>query len=211
MNKFISRKPGLFVPRRQFMPVFLFTAPWSGPEEYSMFPSKKPIRFQISVVFSALVITVALFLSGCQMDDTDAAFVDRQFVPVGVWESHTAYGTDTYTVTRDAVSYSSVSDPASEWDTSWSATIETAVDFSANSGVLIIKISDDNAGYYTPGKYSAVYYSGYSATQIKAADPWVNNGGGYAHVETATLNEALSTFTAGTVGTHVSQWGTYTK
>jgi hypothetical protein len=177
---------------------------------FSSFSFKKPIRFRYPVVFLTNVVTIALYLSGCQLED-NPDITDTGFIPVGVWSS--SYG-DSYHIERGTLShkstweesvYEGTTHPAGSSTTTGS--LEAAVDFSANSGVIIIKISEDDSNYYTVGKYSAVYYSEYSATQLKVADAYI----GFSPAETATLNEALNTFTAGNVGTHVSQWGTYTK
>ena len=154
---------------------------------------------------------VGLFFTGCPMED-DGLEENTSFIPVGVWAS--AY--DNYTITEDTVDYLS---PASsgEWgampEISFTGDIEAAVDFSDSAGVLIIKVTAaENSN--TVGKYTGVYYSDFvgsdTGAPIKMASP-VGPEPDYAPVETDTLAQARSLFTAGNVQTHVGMWGSYTK
>jgi hypothetical protein len=82
--------------------------------------------------------------------------------------------------------------------------IITAVDFSETSGVLIIKVSAATGTGNTVGKYTGVYYKDYTADHIFLANPVDST---YAPVEKNTLNQALTTFTAGNMDTYVTFWG----
>ncbi|MCL2762462.1 MAG: hypothetical protein FWD36_04550 [Treponema sp.] len=124
------------------------------------------------------------------------------FIPVGEWFFY-----DRYTITNDSIDYFMA---GSEWegiiypDTILKGTIEKAVDFSKNSGVLIIKITE--ATYNTVGTYTGIYYSEYTNASIKLATAYADGS-----VEADTLSLALSLFTDGNMGNHVAMWGTYTK
>ena len=148
-------------------------------------------------VFLALVASF-LFLGCSDGNNHD----DTGFIPVGVWESY-----DRYTITKGTVDYFM---EGSEWkgteypDTVLKGSIESASDFSHNSGVLIIKITD--ATYNTVNKFTGIYYSEYLGSSIKMATAYENGS-----VETDTLTEALSLFTVDKVGDHVAVWGSYTK
>jgi hypothetical protein len=153
----------------------------------------------------------ALLLAGCEQA-TDPEFFDRQFIPVGHWEfSGSGYEIDNATVRYYSPEYPAgpgySATPASEF----TGNIVAAVDFSETSGVLIVKITgnptyDPMSGIMlTAGKYTGVYYKEYSSLHIALANP-VNSS--YVPIEVNTLNTALSTFTAGNMGDHVTYWGT---
>jgi hypothetical protein len=171
----------------------------------------------VSLVLALGLVIGALSLAGCEQA-TEPDFYDRQFIPVGHW----SFGSDSYTIERSALTYtSSWAESVYEGVTypggnhTFSGDIVAAVDFSETSGALIIKIT--GAPTYdvlssitlTSGKYTGVYYKDCTSPHIFLANPIDLS---YKPIEVDTLNEALSTFTDGNMGTHVSYWGTgYSK
>jgi hypothetical protein len=147
----------------------------------------------------------ALLLAGCEQA-TDPDFFDRQFIPVGHWEFNDGgYEIDNATVRYYTPDYGE-GYPASELK----GNIVTAVDFSENSGVLIIKVTELEEIGNTVGKYTGVYYKDYTSSHINMANAIDSET--YAPIEVDTLNQALVTFTAGKMGVHVTYWGSgYSK
>jgi len=147
----------------------------------------------------ALLMLVSFLLISCQ---EDGSHVDTGFVPVGEWKSY-----DSYSIKKDSVNYFMA---GSEYegvpypDTVLKGSIEKAVDFSKDSGVLIIKITE--ATYNTVGKFTGIYYSEYTRSSIKMSTAYADGS-----VEADTLTAALSLFSVDNVGNHVAMWGTYTK
>jgi hypothetical protein len=161
-------------------------------------------------LLALFMVLSALAFMGCQ-NQVEPEFIDRQFIPAGMWTgfsdfyeilgSTVLYHTDAYVDTDgEDPDYSS---PA----TNLKGDIIIAVDFSETSGVLIIKVTDSGGSSFTTNKFTGIYYSEYSTSSIKMANPW----SGAEPVQKDTLNDALKTFTADNVGDHVSMWGSYTK
>jgi hypothetical protein len=152
-----------------------------------------------------LVLGAAVFFSGCKTDD-DYEFVDRQFIPAGEWKDDFDGG---YDIEKSEIRYYMAA-WGTEGEEGYSPATElkgdiiTAVDFSETSGVLIIKVTSASNTSNTVGQYTGVYYKEYTAAHVYLANPVDAN---YAPVETATLNQALAAFTAGTMDTHVTSWG----
>jgi hypothetical protein len=151
----------------------------------------------------------ALSLAGCEQA-TEPDFYDRQFVPVGHW----SFGSDFYDIEGSSLTYTSswaVSDYGPAGGHTFSGNIIAAVDFSETSGVLIIKITgaptyDFMSGTpLTAGKYTGVYYKEFTSSHVFLANPIDSK---FAPIEVDTLNSALSTFTTGAMGNHVTFWGT---
>jgi len=146
-----------------------------------------------------LILTAVLLFAGCiiwnNVDDTG-------FIPTGTWISY-----DSYTITKNSVDYFM---DGSEWDgvvyppTILKGSIEKAVDFPKNSGVLIIKITD--ATYNTVDKYTGIYYREYTKSSIKLATAYSDGV-----VEADSLAAALKLFTVDKESSHVLTYGTYTK
>ncbi|MCL2879245.1 MAG: hypothetical protein FWF29_03280 [Treponema sp.] len=156
------------------------------------------------VVTGVLLACVSILLFNCQMETN--THEDTGFIPVGDWAS--AY--DSYTITDTTLDYfmaGSEYDGVVYPDTVLKGTIAKAVDFSDDSGVLIIKESENTYG--NAGKYTGVYYRAYTSSTILLASAVDEN---YNSVETDTLSQALSVFTVDNVDTHVTYWGSgYTK
>ena len=154
----------------------------------SLFFARKP--FALAVLFC---LSTALLFTGCKMEPDP---VDTGFIPVGEWTS--SY--DGYTITSTSVKYGDLK-----------GNIEKAVDFSFNAGVLIIKITA-SSGDFTVGKYTGVYYSAYTSTNIKLANVWLEDkDSNWYPLEANSLPAAISLFSVDNVGNHVSYWGVYTK
>jgi hypothetical protein len=171
------------------------------------------LKRAVSLVLALGFVVGALLLLGCEQA-TEPVFYDRQFVPVGHW----SFGNDFYDIEKNVLTYTS-SWEASDWGPAGGHTftgdIITAVDFSETSGALIIRITgeptyDSMSGTpLTSGKYTGVYYKEYSSSHIYLANPVDDT---YAPIEVDTLNDALSTFTEGNMGVHVTMWSSgYSK
>lgn len=149
-------------------------------------------------------LLVCFLLFGCSLDD-EKENENTEFIPSGKWES--PY--DSYTINKNTIEYFMA---GSEWegtvfpDTILKGSIEKAVDFSNNSGVLIIKITEATSN--TKNKYTGIYYSEYKTSSIKLSTAI---GADYSPVEADSLSAALNIFTVDNVGTHVAMWGVYTK
>ena len=140
--------------------------------------------------FFLIILIISLLIAGCSDDNEH---IDTGFIPVGEWIDQF----DSYTITKDFVDYLM-------FDMVLKGSIEKAVDFTNNSGVLIIKITE--ATYHTTGKYTGIYYTDYTNTTIKMATAFAEG-----NVEADTLTAAMNLFTVDNAGTHVNYWGTYTK
>ena len=152
--------------------------------------------FALAVLFC---LSTAFLFIGCNTDpDPDTVpgpDVYTSFIPVGEWKGD--YG-DSYTITDTSVVYD---DGFGYGD--FTSTILRASNFSADSGVLIIKITSSTVGF-TVDKFTGVYYKGYSGSHVYLANP-INES--YAPIEKDTLAEAQTTFTVDNVNTHVTYWG----
>ncbi|MCL2443399.1 MAG: hypothetical protein FWD13_08060 [Treponema sp.] len=155
---------------------------------------------KLRVVRGLLILIMFLFIVGCPFVVNEHE--NTEFVPVGVWVSDY----DSYTITETHIEY--VFD-MSEWDFPndvLKGYIEKAVDFSSDSGVLIIKVTE--ATYNTVNKYTGIYYSEYKNSSIKLSSA-INPD--FSPVETESLEDALLLFSVDNASTHVSVWGAYTK
>ena len=143
-----------------------------------------------------------LFIGG---PNGEEEWVDTARIPVGEWDS----GFDRYTITDDLIDYFM---EGSEWegmifpDTIIKGSIELAKDFSKDSGVLIIKVTESS--FDIEEKYTAVYYRDFASSDIKLANPVDAN---YLPVAVNDYETALTTFTQGSVSTYVSMWGSYSR
>jgi hypothetical protein len=170
---------------------------------------KKKIRFIGRAIFFILMlglVTGSLSLLGCEQA-TEPDFFDRQFIPVGNW-AHEGNG---YDIDNTTVWYYSPSYGPEYLASELKGDIVAAVDFSESSGVVIIKVTAATETNNTVGKYTGVYYKDHTSSHIFMANPIGSKELGYPPIEADTLNDALRIFTAGTMGTHVSMWGTYSK
>ena len=156
-------------------------------------------RFSARNVFALAVVfclSTALLVTGCSTDDDPA---DTGFIPAGEWTS--LY--DAYTITNTGVEYD-------DGYGNFNGAVEKAIDFSANAGALIIKITA-SSGDFTVGKYTGIYYSEYTSDSIKLANVWLEGSDGNWHpLEADSLSAAVSLFKVDNVGDHVSSWGVYT-
>jgi len=149
--------------------------------------------FTLAVVFC---LSTTLLFTGCK---TESDTVDTGFIPLGEWTS--LY--DAYNITNTGVEYD-------DGYGNFNGAIEKAIDFSANAGALIIKITA-SSGDFTVGKYTGIYYSEYASDSIKLANVWLEGSDGNWHpLEADSLSAAVSLFKMDNVGDHVSSWGVYT-
>ena len=143
------------------------------------------------------VLLAMLLFAGCE-EEPEQEIVNTGFIPVGEWTAKW----DSYTITNTNVEYEELK-----------GTIEKAIDFSNNAGVLIIKITA-SSGDFTVGKYTGIYYSAYTSTSIKLANVWLEDSdGNWYPLETDSLSAAVTLFNVDNVGTHVdwSMQSGYTK
>jgi hypothetical protein len=155
----------------------------------SLHPRKRKV-FALAVLFC---LSVALLFTGCDQNPDPE---NTGFIPVGEWTSEW----DGYVITKTTVEYGELK-----------GTIEKAIDFSNDAGVLIIKITA-SSGDFTVGKYTGVYYSEYTSTSIKLANVWLEDSDGdWYPLEADSLSAAVSLFSVDNVDDHVSYWGVYTK
>ena len=152
--------------------------------------------FALAVMFC---LSTAFLFTGCNTEPNPEN-VDTGFVPAGEWADD--YGSS-YIITNATVVYD---DGFGYGD--FTGAILKVSDFSANSGVLIIKIISSNVGY-TVDKFTGVYYKEYTASHVYLANPIDES---YAPIEKDTFAEAQAVFTVDNVDTHVTYWGSgYTK
>ena len=148
-----------------------------------------------------VILCIAIVIIGCSMEESN--HTDTGFIPAGEWVSPF----DRYIITKNTIDYFM---EGSEWEgtvfppTVLKGSIAKAVDFSKDTGVLIIKITE--ATYNTVGKYTGVYYSEYTTSSIKLSTAYADGS-----VEADTLSAASSLFTVNTMGNHVAMWGSYTS
>jgi len=148
------------------------------------------------VVCGLLFFFVLSFLTvSCEEPD----FRNTQFIPVGEW----SFGLTGYNITNTNLEYYS---NYTNFEESLKGTIEAAVDFSHDSGVLIIKITSvSGMDGLSANKYTGVYYSSYTKSHMLIANP-------YPYIQKDKYNEAEATFNVDNVGTHVTFWGSgYSK
>ena len=148
-------------------------------------------------VFVVLFFILFLVIS-CSMDEQE--FRNVQFVPVGEWSD--GFG-GIYKITKNVIEYDD------GWDfCDFKGTIESSVDFTNNSGVLIVKIESSKTGI-TPDSYIGVYYKGYTTSHVFLANAIDET---YTVIEQDSYNDAEKLFSAHNVGTHVTHWGSgYSK
>jgi len=140
----------------------------------------------------ALLMLVGFLLIGCQEDDNH---VDTGFVPVGEWSDD--FG-GSYSINSNTLEF----DDGFGF-TEFKGTIEAAIDFSQNAGVLIIKINSSETGINL-NSFIGVYYQGYTTSHVFLANAI---DASYTIIEVNTLNDAKKTFNVDNVDTHVTNWG----
>ncbi|MDR1867160.1 MAG: hypothetical protein LBQ77_02700 [Treponema sp.] len=130
-------------------------------------------------------IFVIVMLSACSDDYVDSGSL------LGSWAQH-----DSYTITNDTVEYNDGgpyydnSDPPVAYpSSSFTGTIKNNPDFSASSGVIIIKYTVPPAGEDV-GNYTAIYWRNLTDRSVLLANAWDQTG-----TKTATLAEAEAKFT----------------
>jgi len=159
---------------------------------------KRGFKYQVRVVCGLVILFMFLFVSGCSLEPEE--FRNVQFVPVGEWSD--GFGGN-YTITKTMIKHDDGFDFYE-----FKGTIEAAVDFSRDSGVLIIKVISSETGV-TPGSYIGVYYRGYTTSHAFLANAIDVS---WAIIEEISFNDAEKAFTPHTVDTHVTHWGSgYTK
>jgi len=151
-----------------------------------------------------IAFLVFLIYVGCQIDEDE--HIDTGFIPVGEWNDGFGSG---YNITETSVEYYSPEYDENFPAQNFTGLIEKAIDFSNDTGVIIIKITNSENIDLTPGKYTCIYYRDFTNSHAKLANP-VNPS--HEPIEVNTLNEALNLFTVGNISTHVTFWGSgYTK
>ena len=152
--------------------------------------------------FFAVIFIVMLLAAGCKTDNSENTDLipENGFIPSGEWSD--GWG-GSYTITDTTLEH----DDGFGF-TKFEGTIEAAVDFSQDSGAVIIKIIVCTTGI-TAGNYICVYYKSYTPTHVflaNAVDEF------YEIIEVDSFIEAVNLFTVDNVDTHVTFWGTgYTR
>ncbi|MDR1787556.1 MAG: hypothetical protein LBR16_03810 [Treponema sp.] len=167
---------------------------------FSHFGTKSAAKAVAKCVFLA----AALVLGGCQNAITDPGTVYPDnylnLGLVGTWQD--GYG-GSYTISTGL-------DYDSGYGDSFEGGIVSVVNFTSASGVLIVQLTSvtNTTGLYgtnyTVGKYAGVYYKELTSSHICLANAIDTS---YALIQIDDLNTALSTFTAGNMGTHITYWG----
>lgn len=170
-----------------------------GKSKFSLTETRR--RGAHRAIFIALFVVILLM--GCNDSPNHN---DTGFIPVGVWTDGWGSG---YNITETTIKYYTP-DYGEEYPaTIIIGNIEKAIDFSHNSGVLIIKITSQTDAGVTVGKYTATYYREYTSSHSFLANPVDEM---YNPIEVNSLNAAINTFTVDNVDTHVTHWGSgYTK
>jgi len=164
---------------------------------------KNLCKRRVSCVWGLALAAIFLF-AGCPMEENEHD--DTGFIPVGEWNDGFGSG---YNITSSSVEYYSPDYGEDFPAQSFTGNIEKAVDFSNDTGVLIIKIINSENINLTPNKYTCVYYKDFTSSHVFLANPVDSS---YDSIEVDTLNSALDLFTAGNMNTHVTFWGSgYTK
>jgi len=157
------------------------------------FFARKP--FALVVLFC---LSAAFLFTGC---NTEPDPVDTGFIPIGEWAD--SYG-GFYKITKTSIEF----DMGGGYG-AFTSSIVVANDFTATSGVIIVRIDTAPGGSNTVGKYTCVYYKDYTNTHVYLAGPIDIS---YNPIETSTLAEAKNIFIVDNVGTHVTNWGSgYSK
>ena len=161
----------------------------------------------LSFYFSFFIIlTMSFIFIGCPMNEDDHE--DAGFIPVGEWSDGFGSG---YNITDSSIEYYSPDFGEEYPPQSFTGIIERAIDFSNDTGVLIIKIAVCENINLSPGKYTCVYYKDYTVNHVFLANP-IGPEPAYETIEANTLDQAISLFNAGNMSTHVTHWGSgFTK
>ena len=161
-------------------------------------------------VFALLVVaclSMVLLFTGCTTDDDDDGGSLN-----GIWKSlHDDYIINTANKTM-------------EYENHWKGEIANAPDYSAGSGVIIIKItwyweviydqttweviSEGPTTAYN-GKYCAVYWKDLKSKSVKMGDAY--DPSTWEHAMFNSLSDAQTNFTLDKTGEYIGTWGTYTK
>ncbi|MCL2180851.1 MAG: hypothetical protein FWB83_06955 [Treponema sp.] len=145
---------------------------------------------------SALTVLSVLF--SCSLDED--GHPDTGFIPAGEWADD--FG-GSYFITETKLEF----DDGFGF-TQFKGDIETAIDFSSGSGVLIIKVNSSETGI-TNGNYVGVYYKNCTSSHILLANAVDES---YAVIEADSIINAKNIFNVDNVNTHVTYWGSgYTK
>ena len=161
-------------------------------------------RFFVRNIFALAVLfclSTAFLFTGCK---TEPESGNNGFVLEGVWTS--PY--DSYVITKTTVDYIMDNSSWGSDDGIVKGSIEEAVRFSNNAGVLIIKVTESESMGNTVGYFTGVYYCDGTKTSIKIANAF---NADYTPVETSTLAAAKSIFTVDNENNHVTMYGSYKK
>ena len=157
-----------------------------------------------------IVVLFALLLSGCDFygnvgtDDTNIPGTLPELL-VGEWAfpAPPAPASERYIIEEDTLQYIGFGDGS----TSFKGTIVFVSNFSATSGVIIIRYLYGHYPSYSlhnGNSYFGIYYRNLGANTVQLANSIEPDGA--SSPDTATLEEAISTFTRGRMGRYVD-WG----
>jgi len=146
-----------------------------------------------------VVLLMILLLAGCP-EEPNHDFINTGFIPVGEWTD--GYGSG-YNITKSTLEYYTAFYSEEYPGENIKGSIEEAVDFSQNAGVLLVKITASNTEGQT-GKFIGVYYKEYTKSHAFLANAIDEK---FILILKNTFIEAKSTFNVDNVGTHVTYWG----
>ena len=157
-------------------------------------------------MFFTLVFLAAI-LGGCDINGEDDTNYEGT-MPGGLQKTWSGSG-DGYIIGSAALQYTS------DYDGAFTGTISFVSNYSANSGVIIVKytkppthlIWGTNQPFYNGKDYTAIYYQNLKSNTVQLAS--VIDLGDFSSANTATLEEAKAKFTRSQTGNYVGAWGTY--
>ncbi|MDR0623842.1 MAG: hypothetical protein LBG10_05365 [Treponema sp.] len=172
----------------------------------------KKTKTKAAVLFFVLLITGALFFSACDLyglvGGTEANIPGSlPFLLRGKW-AYTQPGNsvpaELYTITGATIEYG-YGGGSSVYD--FSGTVEFVSNYSAGSGVIIVKYDPAKKPrypLYNNGSFGAVYYRNLRADAVQLAN--AINLSDMSAPDTAALDEAVEKFTRTAMGAYVN-WG----
>ena len=157
-----------------------------------MFLSRKFLVLCVLVCLSA-----AFLFTGCSAGNGEVE--NTGFIPVGLW----ATDFDRYDITGGSLDYLMDNSSWNPENDLLQGQIVRAVDFSGNSGVLIIRVNRASGPLIanTVGRYTGVYYRDYSGSSIRLANAVDLTD--WSPIEASSISAAETLFTLDNSHLHV--------
>jgi hypothetical protein len=160
-------------------------------------------------LFAGLVLLTFAFLGGCNVNGEDDTNYEGA-LPESIKKTWSSSG-DGYIIGTNNFQYTS------DYDGAFTGVISFVSNYSANSGVIIIKytnppthlIWETDQPFYDGKDFTAIYYQNLTGNTVQLAT--VVNLVDYSSVNTASLEEAKAKFTRSQIGNYVGAWGTYSS